>query len=102
MLNRYHSQISDKPESSQQEQLLNFCDEFSEFTDYSAFFCESVSAIVNDQNLIDKASSQGLKRYAQSLKDQSRRLQSWLQQIQTMGEQQQGYDGQIIEKQISR
>lgn len=63
-------------------QLLNFCDEFTEFNDYCAFFCDAAALIVANNDLIDKETTQGLKRYAQSLKDKSHYLKLWLQQIQ--------------------
>lgn len=68
---------------SAMDDLINFCDEFSEFNDYCAFFCDAVVLIASTNDQTDKQSNLGLERYAQSLKDRSHSLHAWIQLIQS-------------------
>lgn len=82
MLDLHNTHKLDKTRLSPKEALLNLCDEFTEFNDCCAFFCESVSRIASDKELISVETAQGLKRFAYSLKAKSIALQCDLKKIQ--------------------
>ena len=68
-------------EPSLKQEFLNLCDEFSEFNDYCAFFCESVSLHTNQCEMADKIYAQGLKRFSRSVRDRAQFFDEWLQRI---------------------
>ena len=63
------------------EEFRDLCDEFSEFNDYCAFFCESVSCQAVSGKQMDKVCAHGLERFAQSLRDKSQHFDKWLQEL---------------------
>lgn len=72
-------------QSSQDEplkaELLRLCDEFTEFNDYCAFFCESVSLYASQSAVLDGSSAFGMKRFSQCIKDRSQEFNDRLQAI---------------------
>ena len=71
----------DGQELSLRQEFLNLCDEFSEFNDYCAFFCESVSLSAAQCDSADKAYVQGVKRISRSIRDKAQFFDEWLQRI---------------------
>ena len=71
----------DRQELSLRQEFLSLCDEFSEFNDYCAFFCEPVSLHVAQCDSADKAYVQGVKRISRSISDKSQLFDEWLQRI---------------------
>lgn len=71
----------DGQELSLRQEFLNLCDEFSEFNDYCAFFCESVSLHITQCDSADKAYAQGMKRMSRSISDKVQLFDEWLQRI---------------------
>ena len=71
----------DGQELSLRQEFLNLCDEFSEFNDYCAFFCESVSLHISRCDSADKAYAQGVRRMSRSVRDKAQLFDEWLQRI---------------------
>lgn len=71
----------DGQELSFRQEFLNLCDEFSEFNDYCAFFCESVSLNAAQSDSADKAYAQGVRRMSRSISDKAQLFDEWLQRI---------------------
>ena len=71
----------DGQELSVRQEFLNLCDEFSEFNDYCAFFCESVSLNIAQCDSADKAYAQGVRRMSRSISDKAQLFDEWLQRI---------------------
>jgi hypothetical protein len=65
------------------QEFINLCDEFSEFSDYCAFFCESVSLQAFKDIPVDKICAQGVERFADSIKKKAQIFDVWLQRINT-------------------
>lgn len=65
------------------QELINLCDEFSEFNDYCAFFCESLSLQAFKSIPVDKTCAQGVERFADSIRKKAQIFDVWLQQINT-------------------
>ena len=71
----------DGQELSLRQEFLNLCDEFSEFNDYFAFFCESVSLNVAQCDSADRTYVQGVKRMSRSIRDKAQLFDEWLQRV---------------------
>lgn len=63
------------------DELLKLCDEFTEFNDYCAFFCDSVGLYASQSSVLDGSSAFGMKRFSHCIKDRSREFNDRLQAI---------------------
>ena len=72
--------LEDKPQEFKSG-FIELCDEFSEYNDYCAFFCESISLHAISGKPMDKVSAQGLERFAKSIRDKSQYFDNWLQEL---------------------
>lgn len=72
--------LEDKPQDSKSG-FVELCDEFSEYNDYCAFFCESVSLHAMSGKPMDKTCAQGLERFARAIRGKSQYFDNWLQEL---------------------
>lgn len=63
------TQAPRQEEKSLPSELLAFYDEFSEFNDYCAFFCDAFANVASLEGGLDDSSIQGMKRSAQWMKE---------------------------------
>lgn len=64
-----------------ENEFIQLCDEYSEFNEYCAFFCEAVTLYALSNRTMDKASAHGLERFARSIREKSQHLDKWLQEL---------------------
>ena len=81
MLNINNTQKSDEKFESVKSEFVGLCDEFSEFNNYCAFFCESASLHALSGRPLDKAYAHGLEYFARSIRDKSQYFENWLQEL---------------------
>ena len=72
--------LEDKPQEFKSG-FIELCDEFSEYNDCCAFFCESISLHAISGKPMDKISAQGLERFAKFIRDKSQYFDNWLQEL---------------------
>lgn len=81
MLDFKRLDYQESKDDSLKTELLRLCDEFTEFNDYCAFFCESVGLYASQSVLQDGSGAFGMKRFSQCIKDRSQGLNDRLQAI---------------------
>lgn len=63
--------------------LVVFRDDFAEFNDYCAFFCDAFASIISaDEEICDDATIEGIHRYSRWIKRRLRTLRGTLKGIQ--------------------
>lgn len=66
--------------------LLRHYDEFAQFHEDCAFFCDALIGLVNHHEILDPNTIHGLEHYTHWLKSRAQQLKDDLKQIRELGE----------------
>ena len=64
--------------------LLNYYDEFSEFTEDCAFLCDAFACLADNQEILDPCTIHGLERHAYGLKQRTKEFREKLKKIREL------------------